>query len=351
MKRITTGIVATLALSLALVGCGKDKAKDDKQGEPAAAGKTAEGGKAAGGEGKSAPSSTSFAVFPADSEFVMQLSLDALRTSPMWATIAPMVQAKIDEEMKDVKATCGMDPIAKLSSVHFGGKPNDEKSMVIVVKGFTKSEISTCGAAMAKKEGKTVEITEEDGLTHFKGDGKDMYMAFIDDTTAVMSPNPDKAYVKARAAGTGGLDTNAAFMELLKNVDSSATVWFAALPTPGGEMDMSKNLPGAKGMFGSFKVTDGLLIDAGMRFDTPDNAKNAQNMATMGLQQAKGMMPPAIQSVVDKTKISLANNDLIIALALTKADIDGITAALGPMLGGMMMGAGAAPAPAPAAAP
>jgi hypothetical protein len=335
MKRITTGIVVTLAaLSFAAAGCSKDK---DKEKGAAATGKTTDG-KPADKVAEQGGASTGYAVFPADSEFVLSFSLEGLRKSPMWAQIAPMVQAKLDSEMKEIKEACGFDPVGKLASVYMGGKSKDEKSMVVVVKGFNKSEMETCGAAMAKKEGKEFTMVEEDGLTHMKSDGKDVYMAWLDSTTAMVSPNPDKAWVKARAAGQGGLDTNAAFMDLLKGVDSTATIWFAAMPSAGSDMDMSKNVPGAKGGFGSIKVVDGLAFDLGMRFDTPENAKNAQNMATAGLQQAKGMMPPPMQGLVDKTAISTTANDVLVKLTLTTADLEAITAALGPMLGGMMGG-------------
>ena len=62
-------------------------------------------------------------------------------------------------------------------------------------------------------------------------EGKDVYMAWLDDTTALISPNPDKAWIKDRAAGKNGLEGNAAFMDLLKNVDTAATVWVAVIVT------------------------------------------------------------------------------------------------------------------------
>lgn len=339
MKRITTGIIVSLAaFSLATSACSK---KDDKAagGE---AGKAADKGAAAGGAKAAATAATGFGVFPADSELVMSFSLAGLRSSAMWAQIAPLVQAQIDKEMAEIKTECGLDPVAKLESIIVGGKPSDEKNMVVVVKGFTKEEITNCGTAMAKKEGKQFSVTEEDGLTKINSEGEDAYMAWLDPTTAVVSPNPDKAWIKDRAAGKNGLDGNAAFMELLKNVDSNATVWFAALPAPGGEMDMSQSLQGAKGAFGSLKIADGLAVDAGVRFDTADNAKNAQTMATGALQQGKAMMPPQVQTVIDKAKLSVAASDLILQLQLTNDDLNALGAALGPMMGGMMGGAAGA---------
>jgi hypothetical protein len=333
MTRISTGIVATLAaLSFATVACSKDKG--DKAGDTAA--KPGDKAGAAGAAAGGTMPSTGYAVFPADAELVMSFSLEGLRASPMWPKIAPMFQAKIDEEMKEIKEACGFDPVAKLQSVLVGGKPSDEDNMVIVVRGFSKAEMATCGEAMAKKEGTEFSITEEDGLTKMRSEGKDVYIAWLDPTTAVMSPSSDKAFVQARKDGKNGLDTNAAFMELLKNVDSGATVWVAALPAAGSDMDMSAMAPGAKGAFGSLRVTDGLAIDAGVRFDTADNAKSAHSMATAGLQQAKGMMPPQIQSVIDKTKIEAANTDVLVKLTLSSADLEALTSALGALVPGMM---------------
>jgi hypothetical protein len=79
-----------------------------------------------------------------------------------------------------------------------------------------------------------------------------------------------------------------------------------------------------------------------MRFDTADNAKNAHGMATAGLQQGKAMMPPPVQTIADKVKLTASGNDVLLALQLSGADLQSLAATLGPMMGGMMMGAGAA---------
>jgi hypothetical protein len=333
MKRLSIGtFVVASALALA-GGCkGKDK---DKAGEPGAAAKAGD----VGGATTAAPGRAMyFAQFPADAEIVVSFSLEALRASPMWAQIAPVLQAKLDSEMAELKTACGFDPLTKLQTVQMSAKPGKEDDTVVVVRGFSKDELTSCGAAMAKKDNKDFVVSEEDGLTVLKSEGKTAYVSWLDASTAVMSPNPDKAWVKARIAGQGGLASNAAFMDLAKKVDPSATVWVAAMPAPGSEMDMSKSLPGAKGGYASIKITDGIGVDAGVRFDTPENAKNANSMATAAMQQGKAMMPMAVQSVIDKTQIAVAANDMTINLQMTKADIDQITAALGPMLGSMMGG-------------
>jgi hypothetical protein len=161
---------------------------------------------------------------------------------------------------------------------------------------------------------------------------------WVADDVVVASPSPDKAWVKARMAGQGGLDGNAAFMDLANKVDSGATLGFAALPAAGSDLDLSKQAQGAKGFYGSLKITDGLGIDAGMRFDTPENAKAALTQATGLIQQFKGGMPPALQGIAEKLKLANAANDVTMQLQLSAADLQALQGAIGPMMGGMMGG-------------
>jgi hypothetical protein len=257
----------------------------------------------------------------------------------MWAQIAPIVKAKLDEEMKGLSAGCAFDPLTKLEGVTVGGKTGDDKNVVIVLKGFTKDEITSCGAALAKKDGKTFEVSEADGLTLIKTDGKDLHVAWMDPTTAVISPNPDTAWVKARAAGQGGLDGNAAFKALAGKVNTATSMWFVAMPTAGSDLDLSKSMPGAQGLYGSIQLTDGLAIDGGLKFDTPDNAQKAHAMVSGGMAQAKAALP-AIATVVDKAQLAMAGADLTLKLALSGQDLASLGAGLGPMLAPMMGGMG-----------
>jgi hypothetical protein len=337
MKRtLSTAIITALAALTFAAGCSKKKAEDGKDSAAAALGDVAVPG------AEATYSAHTLAVFPADSEWLMSFSLEGLRKSPLWAKVAPLVQAKLDAEMSKVKETCGIDPLAKLGSVVVAGKASDEKSVVVVLKGFTKAELTGCIGPMAKKDGKDVEVSEEDGFVkiHNKSDAseKDIYLKWLDPTTVLITPNGDKAWFSARAAGTAGLDGNVAFAALLKNVNTSATIYMVGLPAAGSEMDLSKNVAGAQGFFASINVTDGLGIDGGLRFDTEANAKSALAMATQAMQQGKAMVPPAVGSVVDKTKLTTTASDVRLQLQLTTADISAIGEALGPMLAPMLGG-------------
>ena len=107
------------------------------------------------------------------------------------------------------------------------------------------------------------------------------------------------------------------------------------LMAAGGAANM---MQGAKGIFGSLRVTDGLAIDAGMRFDTPDNAKNATTTMTQGLGAMKGQLPPAFKGIAEKAVIKQVDKDMVFQLSLTGTELETLVKALGDMkgmLGGM----------------
>jgi hypothetical protein len=344
MKRtFTTSIAAAvIALGVAATGCEK---KEEKAGAPGAAGAPAAGGTAAGmpaagggggGAAAAVPGGTGFAIFPADSQLLVGVNFSALRASPMWAKSKDQVEAGLPPELKELRASCGIDPIAELETVIFAGKPQAEEA-VLVVKGLKRASVKACADKLAAK-GEKVAITEEGNLASFNFDGETAYGAWLDDSTLAIAPKKDKAYIEARIAGTAGLTDASPLMGLLKSVDTGASIYFVADLSGAGALPV----PGAKGAFGSLKISDGLALDAGGRFDTAENAKSAQSLATLGLGQVKQKMPP-LAKIIDKAKVSVKDNDVILQLTLTAAELEELNTMLqgmAAMMGGKMGGGG-----------
>ncbi|HUS66017.1 MAG TPA: hypothetical protein VMZ28_15800, partial [Kofleriaceae bacterium] len=281
-----------------------------------------------------AAGATGFAVFPGDSQLLVGVNFGALRASPMWAKSKDQVEAGLPPELKALKAECGFDPVSELQTVIFAGSPQKEEA-VLVVKGLKRATIKTCIDKMAAK-GEKVSVTEEGNIASFNFDGEPATGAWMDDTTLVLAPKKDKAYVEARLAGTSGLADTSPLMGLLKSVDTSASIYFVADLTGAGALPV----PGAKGAFGSLKISDGLALDAGGRFDTADNAKGAHTMATQGLAMVKQKMPP-LAKYADKAKLSQKDNDVILQLSLSEAELtelQGMMQGMAGMLGGGMGG-------------
>jgi hypothetical protein len=98
-------------------------------------------------------------------------------------------------------------------------------------------------------------------------------------------------------------------------------------------------MPGAKGFFGSLKLADGLALDAGIRFDTPENAKNFTAMMQQQIAAAKGQQVPpqmaGLVKVVERAVVKQNENDTIVQLSITNEELKQFAATIQQMTGAM----------------
>ncbi len=345
MKRtFTSMLVGAVAIAaLAVTGCKKEEEKKD----PAAPGAAAGGGAATQA---AVPAQTGFAVFPATSKVVGGLNLNSARASALWAMYKDQIEAAMSKELAEFKTACGFDPFTQLQSLVVGGDPNTEE-MVVVAKGLQREQIKTCGEKLASKEGKKFSVSDEGNLSQYEMEGEKFWGAWLDATTLVMSPDKDKNYVSQRAAGQGGLADSTELMALLKNVDTGATFYLVATADAWASSPAKDMMKGAKGLFASIKLTEGLHLDAGLRFDTPENAQAFTTTVQQQLEMAKGQqMPPQLAGLtkaIEKATVKTSGSDTIVQLALTAEELKQLGAVLQQMgqAFGQMGGApgGAAP--------
>ena len=334
MKRTLYTTVAAALCALAFSATGCEKKKDEAGGGAAGGG----GAKGAAGAKAAVPSKTGFAVFPGDSQFVVGVNLASARSSGLWAKYKDKVEAQMASEFAELREACGIDPIGQVQTIIAAGKQGGggEPDAVVVMKGLQRASLKTCGEKMAAKEGKKLTVTEEGNLANYVVDDKNIWAAWLDDSTVVIAPEKDKAYVSARAAGEGGLAEGSAVMALLKSVDTSAAIYFAADTAMMGPQ--AAMMQGAKGIFGSLKLTDGLALDAGLRFDTPDNAKKMTEMVNQQVGAMKGQLPPQFKTLVEKAVIKQVDKDMVLQLSLSGAELEQLAQALEGMKG--MLGGG-----------
>lgn len=341
-----TRIATALALvSLSLNGCKKDE--KDPAATGAAAGQAA--GTVAGATAGAAASvgKTGFAVFPASSKFIVGINLNSARSSALWAMYKPQIEAALGSgEMAKLKAACGFDPFTQVESVLAGGDPG-AKEAVIVVKGIKRADLKGCGEKMAASEGKKFTVTDEGNLSMYEADGEKVWTAWLDDTTVVIGPEKDKAFVQQRVAGENGLADSAEIMGLLKNVDTSATLFAVGTSDAMGANPAAAMMPGAKGFFASLRLADGLAIDAGVRFDTPENAKTFTAVVQQQMGAMKGQMPPQLASVgkaMEKAQVKQNASDMVMQVKLTNDELKELGTAVQQMGAafGQMGGAGGA---------
>ena len=338
-------IATALALSLLVVpACKKDKKEDSNK--PATSEKAGGDTKAKGGDKGTAEKGNSpgtaaagdmMAHFPADTEIVVAFNIANLTGSKMWKDYGDAAMAKASKELGEFKETCGFDPITTIKSVHMGINSAKSEEPVMIVNGFAREQLTTCATAMAAKEGKKVEITEEGKFTFITHEDKKTTIAWVDGTTMLLVPNKDdKAYLEARIAGKDGLKGNAGFETAAGKAKQSAPIWFAGNFAAGSPAATGAGAMGAAptGFYGSIGFTDGLDFDLGVTFADAKSAEETLNMAKPMLGMAKGQLGPA-GDIVDNLKLATKGADMTVGLKLTEADIEKLKALAGPMLGGM----------------
>jgi hypothetical protein len=344
----------SVAVAALAVGCGKEKKKDGEGGEGGGGTAATEGGGAGaarpteGGGGASAASAGGFSVFHQGADVIVGINAGKLRDSKLFKDLWPMVQAEADKELGKVKEACGVDVVTTIDSVIMGVSTSDEDAATIVVKtGTGRDKMHECAQALAKADGKDLQVAKEGNISGFTEGGETMYIGFLDDKTMVISPKGegDKTFVVDRLAGKEPLTGNAGMMDLLKNVDSkNSSIWMVAMPPAGGDNPFAAMAGGGAAptaMFASILLDSGLKIDAGVRYASPDDAKKTVEMANTMMGAAK--QDPTMGKFVSKASLTANGNDVIFKLDLNEAEftelMNVVKQQLGPMLM-MMMGGG-----------
>lgn len=329
MLRIRHGwLVALLAVSV-ITACKKD----DKSDIAAAV-----GGPGGAGGGKAASSGDDLSLLPVDAELVVGINVGQIQQSALWKEIAEPALAKARDQHKmgklnDVKEKCGFDPSTAIKSIAIGlkGFAAEKPDGVVVVHGLDKTKTLACTDKMKDEitaEGS--EITHDGDVTLVKNkQGETVAIAFANDSTMVMviGANATTAGIKTVLAGGSALKTSPAFVEMYGKVKTTDSVWVLG---SGGLMDKAAAV-GAKpkGMFGSLNVTDGLALDASLKFETPDAAAQVASKLKQQSQMAVTM--------VDKIDVTSEGDLAKISVVLSNQKLQALISQVGAMfgLGGM----------------
>jgi hypothetical protein len=285
-------VLLGLVLGVGFVACKKDSTGGS--GEKAS--ELSAGGPGGGGD---------LALLPADSEVVFGVNLGQVQQSPLWKQFAePKLAAFRGQMREDFKARCGVDPMKMVSSFTVGIRGfGDKPSAVAVLHGLDKGKVLDCfdknKAELAKDGG---EITRDGDTLLFKGDRGEAALQFTNDSTAVVvsGPSASAAAVKAVLSGSSSLKNSAPFLEMYKKVKTGDSIWALASGKVLERVPLGLKLTAA---YGSINVTDSLALDTRVRFDKPEDATQAAEMAST---QVKQLTP----QYVDKAEATADGNEL-----------------------------------------
>jgi hypothetical protein len=315
-------VLLGLVLGVGFVACKKDGAagSGDKSSEAIGGGP--------GGD---------LALLPAESEVVFGMNLGQMQQSPLWKQfVEPKLAVAERRQMLDeFKAKCGVDPMKMLSSITVGIRGfADKPSAVAVGHGLDKAKLLDCfdknKAEIAKNGGP--EVTRDGDVVLFKDDrGESAAVQFINDSTAVMvaGPNASAAAVKAVVAGGGSsLKSSAPFLEMYKKVKTGDSVWGLA---SGKVLERIPFGLAINAAYGSVNVTDSLVVDTRVRFDKPEAATQAAEMANA---QTKQFTP----QYLEKAEATAEGNELHMSVTVSGQKLPELIPLIQMAAGAMRMG-------------
>jgi hypothetical protein len=218
--------------------------------------------------------SDDLSLLPLDSEIVLGVDFAQLSHSDVWQKYITPKLTKIDGLQK-FQALCGFDLLSSLKSVAIGIRDADKSpSGLIVLHGLDRAKSMTCfdneGIAEVEKDGTKV-VMDGPAVLITDKQGEHVGFTFVDDTTAVAVIGADgttKDSVGRATDGTHGIKGSAAFAAMYNDLNKHDSIWLLARGSALSQL--SAVGVNAKAVFGSMNVTDGVALDARIRFATPD---------------------------------------------------------------------------------
>lgn len=329
MKKLARSVVLPLALVAAVAAC--DKGKKDAGG---ATGPTGAAGAAAIAPAKGGLQ-RALAAMPKDSDLILGIDFTKVRSSALFKKYEGMLMKQIGDDLSKFQATCGFNPMEKLTGVLVGGKGQGQEldQATIFVRGFDKTAATDClkkREASQKAAGKPAALTlDGDYLEYDDGDGDadgPMRALWIDDQTALLVKQGDQAagkdvLVAAAAAKDGdGLTGSKAFTDLLAKTHTGSALWFvikgdSPMIPMGGMMKF-------KALYGSVDVGAGVNAEVRMWMNSADEAKSASGDFNKQLGQVKSS---PFGGVLSDVSVKAEAEDVVTRVKLSQSQIDEIT--------------------------
>jgi hypothetical protein len=316
-------LVMGAAVALSFTGCKKDKG----------------GGGGAGGAGAAAAHGA-LQMMPKDADLVMGINFGSLKSSALFKKYEPMMKQAMGSKLEEFKGKCGFDPLEKFGTLTMAMKgTKDDAAVTGVISGFDRAQVTDCLKKFAadKSDGEAKEVKVDGDTVTLTGGKEPMTFRFVGDSILFA-----KQKGSDQPVGKDGLETIAkqgegdsilgspAFMEVYKKINTDDSLWFVLR----GDAAITADAPVKfKAAWGSVAVTDGLALDASVRMNSADEAKQAAEMGNSQLGQVKGMF-------LKEASLSADGADVRLKASMTGEQIESLAGMMKGMMGGGMGGGG-----------
>ena len=278
-------------------------------------------------------------VLPQNVAFVGGASFASVRGSRLWGSLLEAARqdptlAALDARVRD---GCHIDVARDVQAVVIAGTAlSDESRTLILLEGaWTEEQANTCLATVvAPAQGLTMTIKKDGPVTEYTlrgvaGEWRS-YAAWIGPGTVLFAPYAagDRTYLADVLSSKAPLAGDTHLVPLVRQVDTTATLWLAATGSDPMAADFLEDLttPGgtkAAGLFLDVQLGDTLAAHLGVRWGAGKDARAAADKVRRELDEAK--REKGGEFLRDST-VTVADRDLVVGVRLDAAQMTALLA-------------------------
>jgi hypothetical protein len=254
---------------------------------------------------------------PVDSEIVMSLDAARLRASGLWKLVEPVVTAKVGTALDKLRTLCGVDPLRSVRQITLGFKNLGDAigpSGVFVVRGLDRSALMAC---MAPLVGAAPRVTIANGVVAVAAVPGEHPAAFTfagaSTLVAVLGPTASPEALAAVIQRGAPLRGSPAFVELLGQIQTHRTAWFALNGSSQAFDKLSALGFRPTSVTGSVDLANGVTGALRMRLASEDSARA---LVRLSLAQLGPVKP-----LTEELELTSEDADVVLRVVLSEEQL------------------------------
>jgi hypothetical protein len=210
---------------------------------------------------------------PGDSELVVGVDGNQIRTTAIWSQVAPRLEKVLGSELQQVRTACGFDPLATVERLSLGLHAVDQDRMagVIVARGVGAGTLG----CVRTHFGKGGAVLDDKGvLVMDHHDGRIKTAWTVVGTSVVVQIGQDVGHDSMQAVLASGspLRARGAFMTIFNRLPKGGSVWGIV----DGHSKLFDELSGTGmrplAIEGTVTLSDRIVVAGTATFDSPEVA-------------------------------------------------------------------------------
>jgi hypothetical protein len=256
-----------------------------------------------------------FQVLPGDADMALGMNILQLRSSQLFVELLPWIKEEYGDALGRLESECGIDPFTAVHAVTIAGRVASKSDLMVVVHGLERPALVRCLSRLNSGPDDAAEIIQDGAITHLRQPDKSTWIGWLDDRTLVVGPEIGRARLEERMRGAGGLDGNAAMMELVDKVATESGLWLVIAQSPGNASAMPVPI---RAVYATVTVVGGLEINGAVRVTDADQARSLADLARSQLQSMSGS---PLGTYLARIELTASDSDILMRLVLDHEEV------------------------------